>query len=267
MRELSRSGRTRGVRRALARAAALTFVLGATGCADTAASDRLPASNPTDAASPRATVAVVDFSGSQTSFSVRESREYLEKLVADLGYGDRLVLLEMYRSGPRDSVGSFVQDMPTRSQPGAVTSYDRLRLEAARRGVLSALPVFFDSELVRSVPTTDILTTMHIAAEHLRDAGDRETELILLSDMLQSTSRFEFQDARRMPPNGWIGQQGSANLLPSLGGACVLVVGADHTTPDGQRVRDFWEEYFTAAGARLEAGNYRLRAPEEVVEC
>jgi hypothetical protein len=56
-------------------------------------------------------------------------------------------------------------------------------------------------------------------------------------------------------------------VRPSRGGACGVVVGAPPTTPDGQRVRDFWEEYFTAAGARLEAGNYRLRAPEEVVEC
>lgn len=253
-------------RSALAWLSILACSLAAAACGDTAADDTPPGDPPADRA-PRTTVAVVDFSGSQTSFSVRESREYLEKVVANLGYGDRLVLLEMYRSGPRDSVGSFVQDMPAPVRPGAVTSYDRRQLEAARRGAMSALPVFFDAEMVRSVPTTDLLTTMHIAAEHLRDAGGREKEMIILSDMFQSTPRFEFQGARRMPPARWIAQQERANLLPSLEGTCVLVIGADHTTAEGRRVRTFWEEFFETTGATLDAGNYRLRAPQDVVEC
>lgn len=266
MRERSMSRTIGPVRRALARLPALACALAAAACADTAADDSLPGDAPADRA-PRTTVAVVDFSGSQTSVSVNESRAYLEKVVADLGYGDRLVLLEMYRSGPRDSVGSFVQDMPEPVRPGAVTSYDRRQLEAARRGVLSALPVFFDAELVRSVPTTDLLTTMHIAAEHLRGAGERDRELIILSDMLQSTPSFEFEGSRRMPPRRWVAQQERADLLPSLEGTCVLVIGADHTTAEGQRVRDFWEEYFEAAGATLEDRNFWLRAPPDVVEC
>ena len=215
----------------------------------------------------RTVVAVVDFSGSQTTHSVTEARRYLEAVVGELSYGDRLVLLEMYRTGSRDSVGSFVQDMPQPIRPGAVTSYDRRELDAARRGVLNALPIFFDPSLVRSVPTTDLFTTLHIAAEHLRDAGDRPKQLLLLSDMFQSTPDFEFEGARRMPPDGWIASQGERQLLPPLGGTCVIVVGADHTTPQGQRVRQFWDEYFTATGALLDADNYRLRAPPEAKAC
>lgn len=265
MRDPARGGRVTRVRQVVARIAAVACTLAAAACTDSAASDGSPA----DAAgvSPRTVVAVVDFSGSQTSVSVREARGYLERVVADLSYGDRLVLLEMYRSGPRDSVGSFVQEMPEVGRQGAVTSYDRRELEAARRGVLSALPIFFDPGLVRSVPTTDLFTTLHIAAEHLRDARNRDKELIILSDMFQSTPRFEFEGARRMPPPGWIEQQEQANLLPSLEGTCVVVIGADHTTPEGQRVRRFWEKYFEAAGASLESGNYRLRAPPDVVDC
>ena len=157
--------------------------------------------------------------------------------------------------------------MPKPMRPDAVTSYDRRELDAARRGVLNALPIFFDPELVRSVPTTDLFTTLHIAAEHLRDAGDREKELLILSDMLQSTSAFEFQGAQRMPPASWIAAQEEERLLPSLERACVVVIGADHTTPEGQRVRRFWDEYFKATGAMLDDANYRLRAPTDVVSC
>lgn len=246
---------------------ALACALAAAACADSAASGASTGSSANGpAAAPRTVVAVVDFSGSQTSHATGEARQYLEKVVNTLEYADRLVLLEMYRTGPRDSVGSFVRDMPEPINPGAVTSYDERELHAARRGVLNVLPIFFDPALVRTVPTTDLLTTLHIAAEHLRDGG-RESELILLSDMLQSTPRFEFEGARRMPPEGWIAAQAEQDLLPSLEGTCVVVIGADHTTPEGQRVRRFWNEYFAATGAQLDEGKYRLRAPTDPVEC
>src|SRR5688500_9598839 len=128
----------------------------------------------------RLVVAVVDFSGSQTTHAVRESRAYLEKVVDGLGYGDRFVLLEMYRMGSRDSVGKFVQDMPRTRVAGRETSYDRREPEAAKTGVKNALPIFFDPRFVGSIATTDLLTTLHIASEYLRDAGEREKQLVLL---------------------------------------------------------------------------------------
>ena len=254
------------------RAPALACVLAAAaalgGCSDSAASG---ATTDADDAAPggpaRTVVAVVDFSGSQTSHAVGEAQAYLGKVVEGLSFGDRLVLLEMYRTGSRDSVGRFVQDMPEPAREGAVTSYDRRQLDAARRGVLTALPIFFDPELARSVPTTDVFTTLHMASEHLRDGSAREKELLLLSDMLQSTPRWEFEGARRMPEPEWVAAQEERSLLPALDGACVVVLGADHTTPQGQRVHEFWSEYFAATGARLDADRYRLRPPTDVLTC
>lgn len=225
------------------------------------------AADPQPAGTPRLVVAVVDFSGSQTTHAAREARGYLEKVVDGLGYGDRLVLLEMYRTGSRDSVGKFVQDMPEPIRPGSITSYDRRQLDAAKTGVKNALPIFFDPRFVGTVATTDILTTLHIASEFLRDAGTRERELVLLTDMLQSTPAWEFEGARRMPPGAWIEQQAGEGTLPSLDGTCVVVIGADPTTAHGQRVRQFWNRYFEATGADLSAANYRLRAPVEELTC
>ena len=215
----------------------------------------------------RLVVAVVDFSGSQTTHAVRESRAYLDKVVEGLGYGDRFVLLEMYRTGSRDSVGKFVQDMPRTRVAGRETSYDQRELEAAKAGVKNALPIFFDPRFVGSIGTTDVLTTLHIASEYLRDAGEREKQLVLLTDMYQSTPEFEFEGARRMPGEGWADTQAEAGLLPDLRDACVVVIGADPTTPAGQRVRRFWSTYFAAAGAQLDVANYRVRAPVEAVGC
>jgi len=249
-----------------ASAFAFASVFGASACSDgavpnaSAQTEDRPASD----AAPKTVVAVVDFSGSQPSHSASDARAYLEKVVEGLNYGDRFVLLEMYRTGSRDSVGRFVQDMPEVRTPGRETSLDRRGLDAARRGVLNALPVFFDPELVGSIGTTDLFTTLHIASEHLRDArGDRQ--LLLLSDMYQSTSDWEFERARRMPGQDWVEQQAQSGLVPALDDACVVVIGADPTTTEGQRVRRFWDEYLGAAGAELEA--YRVRAPTSVLEC
>ena len=257
---------------ARARLFPLTLALALAACGGDAPPPDAGAEEPGEVAaelepSSRMVVAVVDFSGSQTTHAVREARGYLEKVVDGLGYGDRLVLLEMYRTGSRDSVGKFVQDMPNPRRRDAVTSYDRRALESAKAGVKNALPIFFDPRFVGSVTTTDILTTLHIASEYLRDAGAREKQLVLLTDMLQSTPSFEFEGGRRMPADGWVSEQSSAGLLPTLDGACVVVVGADPTTAAGQRVRSFWSDYFEAAGARLEDGNYRLRAPVGEIGC
>lgn len=215
----------------------------------------------------RLVVAVVDFSGSQTTHAVRESRAYLEKVVDGLGYGDRFVLLEMYRTGSRDSVGKFIQDMPRTRVAGRETSYDTRQLEAAKAGVKNALPIFFDPRFVGSIGTTDVLTTLHIASEYLRDGGDRDKQLVLLTDMLQSTPQYEFEGGRRMPGEGWVDAQAREGLLPNLEDACVVVIGADPTTATGQRVRRFWSAYFDAAGASLDPDNYRVRVPVDAVGC
>ncbi|HEX6587587.1 MAG TPA: hypothetical protein VF039_01080 [Longimicrobiales bacterium] len=251
----------------MAFAAAAAFACGGDGPGSTGAN-----ATPTDGAQltpapSRLVVAVVDFSGSQTTHAVRDARAYLDKVVDGLGYGDRFVLLEMYRTGSRDSVGKFVQDMPRTRVAGRETSYDRRELDAAKTGVKNALPIFFDPRFVGSIATTDVLTTLHIASEYLRDAGQRDKQLVLLTDMLQSTPQYEFEGARRMPGEGWASAQAQQGLLPELGGACVVVIGADPTTPSGQRVRAFWQDYFSAAGATFDPANYRVRAPVDVVGC
>jgi hypothetical protein len=66
-----------------------------------------------------------------------------------------------------------------------------------------------------------------------------------------------------VPDAAWIERQRELGTLPDLTGACILVVGADATTPHGVRVREFWRAYLMAAGARLPDRNWRLIAPSD----
>ena len=64
---------------------------------------------------------------------------------------------------------------------------------------------------------------------------------------------------RAMPSANWVSRQKAAGTLPDLSGLCVVVVGARVDTNASQRVKQFWDEYFEATGARLEDANYMLR--------
>ena len=128
-------------------------------------------------------------------------------------------------------------------------------------------PHFFDPALVRSAPTTDLLTTLHIAAEHFQDADGRDKELLYPVghapiDVTLRVRRSAPHAARRLDCRPI-----EAEPATLAEGTCIIVIGADHTTPAGQRVRGFWADYFASAGGKLAAENYRLRPPTDVVDC
>ncbi|MGH7477256.1 MAG: hypothetical protein ACRELD_13365 [Longimicrobiales bacterium] len=216
----------------------------------------------------RQLIAIIDFSASQTEAARRAARAYLEDAVAALGYGDQLILLEMHRLAARDSVRVFARDMPQPRRAGQETSFDLQALNAARHAILETLPIFFDPSIVGRVATTDVHSTLQIASELQRDAAGRKKQILLLSDMLQSTPGIEMDGLRRMPGAEWVRLRKAEGTLPDLSGSCVMVVGADATTAAGQQVRRFWEAYFREAGARLDARDYRLIPPlQEVLSC
>lgn len=233
---------------------------GAGGAAEGAAGSRR-GDVASETAGARQVIVLLDLSASQTPAMLAEARRFLDELVDRLSFGDRIVLLEVHRSGVRDSVRRWQDTLPRLPDPGYVSSRDRARLQGARDAARSVARVFFDSARAGKALHTDLFATLHIAAEYARDSGGRETILVLLSDMLQSARGIEMEGLRRMPPPGWLEHQREAGLLPELDGACVVVVGADATTADGAAVRDFWLDYFGAAGAHLGREDYRLLAP------
>lgn len=211
------------------------------------------------AAPGRQYIVALDLSGSQNEARLAESRRALDRVIRNLSYGDRIVLLRVHQlRAQEDDAQRWADTVPRPRNPSRPTSLDRERLEAVQRAAGAVARAFYDAESAGRLPTTDIFATLHVAAEFMQDAAGRPTTLVLLSDMLQSAHGIEMSRADGVPPPDWIEEHSERGLLPRLVGACVLVVGADATSANGVAVRDFWTRYFAAAGARLHADSYRM---------
>src|SRR5262249_31054215 len=136
---------------------------------------------------------------------------------------------------------------------------EKEELRTARNVLKEPVHLFFQRAQARPVMHTDILTTLSIASERIDDG--KRNELIILSDMLQSSKEFEFEHVMRMPSSDWITEQKQRGLVRPLYGACVLAVGADPSTREGVVIREFWQKYFEASNATLSTKNYRTTPP------
>jgi hypothetical protein len=113
---------------------------------------------------------------------------------------------------------------------------------------------------------TDILSTLHDVAAEARAYPDHKTTVVIFSDMRQATDEINMEGVLRMPPDGWIETRKSEGRLPDLSNVCVVVAGARTDTSDGQTVKSFWSQYFSATGAKLLDSNYAyrpVRIPED----
>jgi hypothetical protein len=119
---------------------------------------------------------------------------------------------------------------------------------------------FFVAKGGGRIQHTDIFTSLQIAKEYANDSSGRMTELIFLSDMLQSANGVEMQHLLCMPPSNWLAKQKQMGLIPSFPGACVIVIGADPASKDGVHVRNFWQAYFNAVNAKFSPDRYRVTA-------
>lgn len=206
----------------------------------------------------RQLIVAVDLSGSQSDGRRAEAKRASSMIVDSMQFRDRLVILRVNQlSALEDNAVRWDETFPEpRSQPPG--SLDREELEGARKAAHSVVDNVFGHEAAGHLPTTDIIATLHAAAEYVHDANGRPTTIVLLSDMLQSAHGIEM--SREVPGAEWIEQQEREGLLPELRGACVIVIGADDTHSHGVEVRDFWHAYIEAAGGLL--SSYRLFATD-----
>ena len=226
------------------------------GCSGSSAESRTAAS--ADEV-PEQTIVALDLSGSQTPGRLHESRMALDEVIDELGYGDRVVLIQVHqRQAQEEGARRWTETLPRPTAGQPANSLDAERAERIRDAARAVATEFFDAEAAGHIPTTDLFATLHIAAEYARAEPDRHTTLVLLSDMLQSAHGVEMDRAGGVPPAEWLEAQARAGVLPRLGGVCVVVIGADATSAHGIQVRDFWRAYMTAAGASLREENYRL---------
>ena len=200
---------------------------------------------------------LLDVSASRTPAMIAEGERYLDTVIDRMNYSDRLVILQMYEAGVNEARTDL--DVSLTKPTDSLALDENEELKTTRNDLKEPVHLFLARAQTGPVMHTDILTTLSIASEKISEG--KRNELVILSDMLQSSKEFEFEHLKRMPPPGWIAQRTQQGLVRPLYGACVVAVGVDPSTHEGVVVREFWQKYFEASNATLSTRNYRTTPP------
>ena len=202
---------------------------------------------------------LLDVSASRPAAMIDEGERFVDTIIDHMGYGDRLLVLQMYEEGVNESKREL--DLSLVKPSESMVLDEKEELTTARNLLKEPIHLYFRRTQIKAVMHTDILTTLSIASEKI--AEKERNELIVLSDMLQSSKEFEFERLTRMPPPDWITTRRRQGLVRPLYGACVIAVGADPSTRQGVVIREFWQKYFEASNAILLPKNYRTTPPSD----
>lgn len=209
--------------------------------------------DPTPKPPPAQFIVAVDLSGSINAAERSANKDLVSAFAQQLDFGERLIVLEAHADGVKNTPRPVVIDVPEAGPGGFALADDSLnRTETIRIRSRDIDSVFTRGE----APLTDLFATLHTAAERLREAPDRPATIVMLSDMLQCAGGVCMERPEQIPNPAWVAARAESGEIPNLRGACVVIVGADASTAEGRRVREFWTAYFTAAGARLREENY-----------
>ena len=209
------------------------------------------------AAMPSLTTVLVDRSASRTPQEIAGDRQLLADIIGELGFGERIVVLQVHHAGRSDGARRWVSEMPMPADPFNPTPVDRQSLNRTRSAAALAATELFDSTRPNR---TDLIATLFDVADMIRGSQTPHPRIIMLSDMLHSTREMDMENADAVPADEWLSERKRQGLLPDLVDACVVAVGGDRSTETGARVFRFWQDYFAAAGAELKPANYRYSA-------
>ncbi|TVP58914.1 MAG: hypothetical protein EA351_02570 [Gemmatimonadales bacterium] len=197
-----------------------------------------------------------------TSITAEELAMY-ERLAASqletLTHGDRVAAIELLQLSLDETPSRWAQTVPEREFQNREMQRDSVSRARFVRDARDYLRRFTENEGRENYLGTDILSTLFDVAEEVWAYPDHRTTVVLFSDMLQATQEMNMEGLIRMPAPDWVQRRAAEGRLPDLSGACIVVVGARTDTAAGQRVKDFWEEYFEATGATLHERNYAYR--------
>lgn len=203
-------------------------------------------------------VFVYDRSLSMKGHELEHARELTRERLRDLDHGDRIVALELLRHALDEEPIRWSQQVPAREFAGRSLPGDSVSRARFIRDASEYIVRFSDPEGRSEINGTDILSTLHLVASELRADPGAHATLYLFSDMLQASTVLNMERGYIAGP-AWVREQEALGALPDLRGLCVVVVGALEDGPETRAVRRFWETYFAAAGAILEAANYSYR--------
>jgi hypothetical protein len=226
----------------------LALVVGHTGLLAQAVSAQSAAS--------RAYVVLIDRSGSRTLQQMTDMQALLKAFSDQVTFGDRVSFVEVMQERS-DNVREYRISVPALKYADGPLSREKRLLANIRRVLYQQARKFSDTTGVSQITTTDLLSTLQRVSEYFSSGVDGTKTLVVLSDMMHSTSSLKFYRPGEIPGESWFRMQNGDSQIPQLPGVCVIVAGANNKPNLGTRIRGFWMTYFAMARARLSPANYR----------
>lgn len=208
----------------------------------------------------------IDRSASRKPQQMRDMRVFIAALVESLSFDDEITLIETFRTNS-DSVREWRGNVPQLRRPPTVFTRERLELQTFKDFARMKATSMTDTAGMRKVTSTDIFGLLRRTSDYARSGARKNTVLVLLSDMLNSTSQLDMERRNGIPNAAWIEKQRINGLLPDLRGVCVVAVGAEVGTAQGVALKTFWMRYLEASGARVNADNYRSYLLPRDIRC
>ena len=200
----------------------------------------------------------VDLSSSRDSNAVAAERHLVASLDRSIHNGDRLTIFRVYERGLEGNNDPWIWDVPRSATPAHPTLSDSIKLEKTSRALNAQPPIVFDQSIAGKLNGTDLFATLYRVADIVRSDPGHVHRLLLVSDMLQSTSDVNME--RAIPSPGWVSE--NAGRIPRLDGVCVAIAGPDVSKAYDHKLHAFWQAYFKAARAELREDNYRNYMPD-----
>jgi hypothetical protein len=226
-----------------------------------------PAAEASPTRQPHQIIYAYDRSTSITAAELDGYKTLTNQTLEYLDHGDRIVAVELLQLSLAEKPPRWSQDVPKREFTNREMSSDSVSRARFLKDARDYIGQHFAADAGReNFLGTDILSTLHDVAAEARAYPDHKTTVVLFSDMRQANDEINMEGMQRMPPADWISKRKAEGRLPDLSGVCVVVAGARTDTSDGQAVKAFWQEYFTATGATMLDTNYSyrpVRIPED----
>jgi len=210
----------------------------------------------------RVTTVLFDLSGSTSPQAIRQ--QYLKdfsKILNQVANGG-VIAADIIDDNPLAHSTFPINESFDRYEPMKENKLDyERRIKQQRDTVLKEADAIMRK---RAAPATDVIDAMQLAERVFSTYEGNQKLLVVFSDMIEESRRYNFTTEKLTAAR--IGQiianEQDAGRLPDLQGVEVCVVGAGATTSGGLpadkllTIREFWIQYFKAAGANLPKERY-----------
>lgn len=206
-------------------------------------------------ASPRPVVVLFDLTASTRPDSFAANKAVVRDVIKTLAVGQRVVVI-----GIADKFGNAHVLMDRQLPKNA--GYLGLEARASQERLLAEWDRLSES-IALKYKETDIIGALAFLG-HLGRLREEPLELIVLSDLRQSVD-VDIERPPKIDARATLGRVQHGNGIPRLNGVDVYLLGVD---PTGKSVeyfrglREFWTQFFAAAGARVLTFSIDRRLPE-----